>query len=266
MKKSTLLLIFTFLFAWDKSYSYTNLSKNDSTEFIKEGYLKGLRKVNPKDIDPSKKIKLDGVSVPVYTVEGNKVQGMEMMQLLMSGDFIPEQYENNNKEVKAFVLRKSTEEEKKRSAERKQNAKPVDESMRKEAKPFSVTDLQGNKFSLKELRGKIIVMNFWFIGCKPCIMEMPELNKLVEKYKGKNVIFLGFAMDEEAQLTNFLKKREFLYNIIPNSEDVVNAYKVQSFPTHIIVDGNSKIAYSSTGLSQDTVVNLDKTIGNLMEK
>ena len=266
MKKATFLLIFIFLIAFNRGYTCSNLIKIDSTEFVKEGYLKGLRKANAKDIDPSKKIRLDGVTVPVYTIDGNKVQGMEMMQLLVSGDFLPEQYINEEKEVKAFVLRKATEQEKKRSLERKQSMKPIEESIRKEAKSFKVKDLEGNKFSLKELKGKVIVMNFWFIGCKPCIMEMPELNKLVEKYKGKSVVFLGFTNDEEEQLISFLKKRTFLYNIIPDSKYVTDEYNINSFPTHIIIDSNSKIAYSSTGLSQETVTNLDKIIESLIEK
>ncbi len=89
MKNLLFVLISSIFFVVNNGYSQTDTIKY---EFIKEGHLKGLRKANPKEIDPSKKIKLDGVSIPVYTTEGQKVQGMKMMEILMSGDFVPDFY------------------------------------------------------------------------------------------------------------------------------------------------------------------------------
>jgi thiol-disulfide isomerase/thioredoxin len=262
--KKKLFLIFLLNFFIEEIYSQSNEVKKESTEFIKDGFLKGLRKASAGDIDSNQKLKLDGVSIPIYTLEGKRVQGMEMAQMLMSGEYAPDIYVDENKETKAFVLRKATEEDKKRLAERRQSIKTSSERVGKSAKPFSVKDLKGNSYSLEELKGKIVIINFWFIGCKPCIMEMPELNKLVKKYAGKDVVFLGFALDEEAQLNTFLKKKEFLYNIIPNSENIIKEYGINSFPTHFIIDKASKIVHSTNGLSQNTVTDLDKKIESLL--
>ena len=122
----------------------------------------------------------------------------------------------------------------------------------KKAKSFVMNDLQGNKVTLESLKGKVVVMNFWFMGCIPCVMEMPLLNQLVEKYQGKEVIFLAFALDKKPALTRFLKKKKFDYTIIPDSDQLVTQYKIESFPSHLVLDKNSKITLVEFGGIENT--------------
>lgn len=228
-------------------------------------HLKGLTKAGPNDLDPSKPLKFDGESIPVYTEDGKKLRGMELMQAVMSGDFVPEPYIDERKEVKAIVLRKASEEEKKRTQDLQKTMEGKSELVGQPAKPFSVKDLDGNEWSLELLKGKIIVMNFWFVECKPCIAEMPDLNKLVEEYKGRDVVFLGFATNEETRIRSFLEKQKFSYRIVPRSGQVAEAYGVTSFPTHIIVDAASKIVYVTSGLGPTTVSGLKAEIDKLLK-
>jgi len=58
-----------------------------------------------------------------------------------------------------------------------------------DAPDFSAVDMNGNSYSLGILKGKVVVINFWFVECKPCVIEMPELNEIVEKYKSEEVVF-----------------------------------------------------------------------------
>ena len=61
---------------------------------------------------------------------------------------------------------------------------------------FKTTDINRNKLNLQEMKGKIVVFNFWFINCPPCKREIPELNKLVEKYKEVVVLAItSFAIN-----------------------------------------------------------------------
>ncbi|WP_435263522.1 TlpA family protein disulfide reductase [Tenacibaculum sp. nBUS_03] len=134
------------------------------------------------------------------------------------------------------------------------------------ASDFTVTDINGNEYSLNNLKGKIIVMNFWFIECKPCIREMPQLNNLVKKYKNKEVVFLGFSGNGKLQIDSFLKTQDFFYSIVPNSRKIASKYKVSGYPTNIIIDKNLKIAYASSGLKPTTINNIEKTIEHLIKK
>ncbi len=117
--------------------------------------------------------------------------------------------------------------------------------------------LDGKIYGEKELSGKIVVMNFWYSKCLPCVEEIPELNKIVNEYKdNKDIVFLGFATDEKVQLQKFLKKHPFEYAIIPDAIQPILKFSVPDekgrieikFPTHIIVSREGKIILRETGI------------------
>jgi peroxiredoxin len=91
-------------------------------------------------------------------------------------------------------------------------------------------------------------------------MEIPELNKLVEKYKGKDIVFLGIATNDKAKLQKFLEKQPFNYNIISDGSKTVGDYQVTAFPTHIIIDKNSTVAFTTTGLGPTTMDDIEKLL------
>jgi peroxiredoxin len=122
------------------------------------------------------------------------------------------------------------------------------------APPFDVTSLQGKTFKLEELKGKYVVLNFWFIHCAPCLRELPQLNKLVTAYGKRNFVFIAFATDNKYDLESFLKKKPFAYNIIPKGLPVVMKYHDPagsnvSFPTHVIIDPKGEIVFRAEGAS-----------------
>ncbi len=235
-----------------------------TTNDIENAYLNGLHK--PTD-EERKELSLQLIpSLDFYTDDGEKISFNEVLPLLKSGDYSLDPYINDNNELKAAVLRPSSEEEKKETKEGQANINKRSKHVGKYAQPFNVTDISGNKYSLEELKGKIIVMNFWFVECKPCVMEIPDLNKLVEQYKGEEIVFLGFATNNIPKLNSFLSKKEFKYNIIPESRDVSNSYEINSYPTHIIIDQNSKIVFYTVGLGSNTISSIEKEITNLLKK
>jgi len=131
--------------------------------------------------------------------------------------------------------------------------------------PFKFININGNILSSDSLQGKVIVLNFWFIACGPCIMEIPELNKLVENMKGKEVVFIAPAIltSKEQLINKFLPKQPFRYQItLINKED----YSITSFPTHIVIDKNQKVVDRITGYSPDNINNLKQKIGKLLDE
>jgi thiol-disulfide isomerase/thioredoxin len=103
---------------------------------------------------------------------------------------------------------------------------------------FNFTDLNGNKYTNENTKGKTIILKTWFINCKACVAEFPELNEFVEKYKQRNdMIFVSLALDSKAELENFLQKNDFEYQVVPNQKEFIDKkLNLQMFPTHIIVD------------------------------
>jgi thiol-disulfide isomerase/thioredoxin len=248
------------------SDAQVNQKINESVPLNGTNPLQGLRKAHYTELDPSKPLMLDGISTPVYTENLTLIQGEDFMKVMSNGDYFPDIYIDSNKEVKAFVLRKATELEKSKMVSMQTDAEMPGKSdlIGKQALPFSVTDINGNNYSLESLKGKIIVINFWFVECKPCVMEMPELNKLVEKYNNKEVVFLGFALNEKNKIEKFLKTTQYKYNIIAAAKEVVGTYGVTSFPTHIVIDKNSNIVLELSGLGPTTIDELDKVISTLV--
>ncbi|MXN89851.1 redoxin domain-containing protein [Flavobacterium sp. Sd200] len=144
----------------------------------------------------------------------------------------------NEKEI-IYLVRKTDEEFKKEA----EAIKALNAMVGNAAPQFEITDLNGKKWSLKDLRGKIVALNFWFTSCEPCIREIPELNQLVEKYKGKDIVFLALATDKAAKITTFLEKREFGYTIVHDSFKVSQDYNITSWPTSIVIDKKGIIRF-----------------------
>jgi thiol-disulfide isomerase/thioredoxin len=129
---------------------------------------------------------------------------------------------------------------------------------------FKTTDINGNKINTKSLGGKIIVLNFWFINCPPCRMEMPELSKLSDTYKlDSSIVFLAIALDKKYDIEQFLNGSSFGYTIIDNGRFITDQYHISSYPTNVIIDQNGKVYFHSSGLSTGTVHWLKKSIEEL---
>jgi thiol-disulfide isomerase/thioredoxin len=127
--------------------------------------------------------------------------------------------------------------------------------------PFNTRDINGNKIKLKDLRGKVVVLNFWFIGCPACMQEIPELNKLVDSYKDNpNVVFLALALDENYDLKKFLKTTPFNYDIIGGSRYIADGYKIGLYPTSVILDKQGKVAFHTVGFAENSPYWMRKTI------
>lgn len=109
---------------------------------------------------------------------------------------------------------------------------------------FTSVTLDNSPIQLARLRGKVIVLNFWSITCGPCIKEMPELNKLVRKYQGKDVEFIAISYDTKDQLKEFFKTHQFTYKQIADAQNIVDLYKATAYPMNLILDKNGKILFS----------------------
>ena len=121
------------------------------------------------------------------------------------------------------------------------------EAVGKIATPFELNDINGKKYALQDLKGKVVVLNFWFVACVPCQHEMPELNKLKEKYKGKDVVFLAIGNDNTKEIKKFLKTNTFNYTLLSDGNKTARDYKVSSYPTSMVIDKSGMIKYTQIG-------------------
>ncbi len=117
----------------------------------------------------------------------------------------------------------------------------------------------------KSTENKLVIINLWATWCKPCISEIPELNKLVKEFQeNEQVIFLALATDDSEKLKEFLTKREFIFIHLDNSNKVYfDKGILKAYPRTLVYDKNGKLIEKYTG--QLTGQNLDE-IRKLIEK
>lgn len=138
------------------------------------------------------------------------------------------------------------------------------------AQNFTATTLDGKTFNLEDLRGKVVVITFWSTRCAICAAEIPKLNQLAEKYAGKDVVFLGLTMENDAMVSQHLQKKPFNFTIVPNSLGVIMQYSDRdsagryniSYPSMFVINQNGEIEMKTSGWNKTK--SLDSQINNLL--
>ena len=115
---------------------------------------------------------------------------------------------------------------------------------------FEAMTLDSIAVNPESLKGKISVLNFWFIGCPPCETELPGLNKLVEEFEEKGVLFLAFGRDDEEDVVEYIAENPFKYQQIPQTSapGVFSAFQVRfGYPYHLVFDEEGKLSFVTVG-------------------
>lgn len=108
---------------------------------------------------------------------------------------------------------------------------------------FEAPTIDGKILNAGNLRGKVLVLNFWFIGCPGCLSEMPKLNALVEKYRSNHaVVFIAIAPDTVQELRKFAALERFDYQMVGQARSIINLFAFSGFPRNIVVGKDGKIA------------------------
>ncbi len=118
------------------------------------------------------------------------------------------------------------------------------------APDFTLTDMHGQKVSLSQFRGKVVVLNFWATWCPPCREEMPSMERLYRKYQDKGLVMLAVNVEENGKqaVENFLQKNPHSFPILLDSENVAqNGYGVFRFPESFIIDRNGVVVEKIIG-------------------
>jgi thiol-disulfide isomerase/thioredoxin len=236
--------LFTLIFLVLSTFSVT-VAQNITAPKITDSILAQLKELDP-NAPASDDIDYDFDKIAYYDVEGNLLTGAAKKEFKSSPEYtIAKMFVDDKNVVRVVLYKKSNELEKARKESFQMSLKALNPDFFKGklVKPFSLTDLEGNVYTKESLKGKVVVLNFWFIGCKPCEEEMPVLNSLVEKYKDKEVVFLAISPDSKDKLNEFLKSTAFNYTQIPEHTTMTMDYLIMAYPDHMIIDTKSVIQY-----------------------
>lgn len=141
------------------------------------------------------------------------------------------------------------------------------------APDFALKDRNGNVVTLKNLRGKTVVIDFWATWCKPCIESFPAMQLISNKYKNNNqVVFLFIntwenSKDYLAKVNKFLSTSKYTLNVLMDDADAsgrqrktASAFKIDALPTKIIIGPKGFIRFRDVGYSQSQNTTIENTL------
>jgi thiol-disulfide isomerase/thioredoxin len=146
------------------------------------------------------------------------------------------------------------------------------EALRTPVKPFVVKDLDGKPLGLKDLAGKIAVVDFWATWCKPCIKELPELAEYHKRLADRSdVVLLSFNVGEKReQVEAFLKASPVSFPVYCG-DALVDPLELAAFPTKLIIDarklkkdGSGTLRFRREGLT--SVASIEARVGELLQE
>jgi thiol-disulfide isomerase/thioredoxin len=128
---------------------------------------------------------------------------------------------------------------------------------------WSLISLKDKTINLSDYKGELVLVDFFYKSCYPCMLALPALQNLHEKYNNKGLKVIGidpYDTKEKDDIDNFLAKRGVTYTVLLGGKDVAKEYHVSGYPTMYLIDKNGKIILSQVGYGEGVEEELEKII------
>jgi len=147
-----------------------------------------------------------------------------------------------------------------------QSAESRAKIMGKPAAEFDTTTIEGKKVKLTDLRGHVVVLDFWYRGCGWCIKAMPQINQLADDFAGKPVMIFGMNTDRNEEDARFVIDKMGLKYPTLKAEGLPEKFGVSGFPTLIIIDQRGKVHDIHVGYTSTLREDVGRQIKGLLDK
>ena len=111
---------------------------------------------------------------------------------------------------------------------------------------IQLVELDGTAISLDDLKGKTIFLNYWATWCRPCLAEMPDLDRAAKILEDENFIFLAASDEEIDKIKKFASKYKYSFKFVHSKTSVFDL-DIMALPTTIIIDSKGEIVYNEVG-------------------
>jgi len=118
---------------------------------------------------------------------------------------------------------------------------------------FALTDLQGQTWELKELHGKVVLLNFWATWCPPCRSEMPDLDALYKQFKDQGFVVLAISDEDISKVQPYIEQYHYSYPILLDpGRKVHEAFNIEGIPKSFVYDRDGKLVAQSIDMRTRT--------------
>src|ERR1700752_3559307 len=133
------------------------------------------------------------------------------------------------------------------------------------APDFTLRTMNGPNLRLAEQRGRVVMVNFWATWCGPCRQEMPQLDRLYQKYRASGFVLLGVNVDEDARKgADVATKLGVTFPVLLDTDKAVSKlYDLSTMPSTVIIDRDGKVRYLHRGYLAGYEDNYDTQIREL---
>mgnify|MGYP000661906855 CR=1 FL=1 len=116
--------------------------------------------------------------------------------------------------------------------------------------PIAANGEPGGRMRLSDLRGKVVVLDFWATWCGPCQVQAPILDRVARRYEERGLVVLGINVDDPPELArSFATRKGLSYPILIDDEKRASAlYRVDTLPSLVVIDRNGQIASYFSGI------------------
>lgn len=219
-----------------------------------------------KRMTSNRGIQINPLELEAYLYFGKKVEPSEVMNYLMKVEYQTALYSDSDNTPKVIVFEQASQEAIAAKIKMFEMAPGSDFLVGETPSDFTLKSLEGQTVNLQDYKGQIVLLNFWFVGCKPCIMEMPELNDIVADFESEGVNFLAIGLDNPERVNKFLETNAFEYHLLPNGRRVANQFGVTSYPTHLLLNREGKVIFSQVGYFPGLQYALRKRLKDALEE
>jgi len=117
---------------------------------------------------------------------------------------------------------------------------------RRDQADFTLAELSGKTWTLKEQRGKVVLLNFWATWCPPCRKEMPDLETLYQQFKDQGLVILAISDEDAGKVKPFIEQQRVTYPILLDPGRKVNElFQIKGIPKTFVYDRNGKLVAQS---------------------